>query len=220
MGVVPKVRIDRIQFYEAHAPVWLEEGAAIGVSGAEATLLAERAAEARESYMAALRARDAAQAATDRYHQLTASMSAYGSALMSKIRGFAEVTDDIRVYSRAQIPPPAPAAPAPPPGKPNGFSINLLQTGTLVLRWKCANPASTFGTIYEVRRRIGNGELTFVGTTGVKSFTDHTIPAGSTGIVYQITAVRSTRRGQPAQFNVNFGTDESAVSAREMKMAA
>jgi hypothetical protein len=84
----------------------------------------------------------------------------------------------------------------------------LLQTGALELKWKCNNPSGTQGTIYEVKRQIGgvgSGGFVFVGASGVRSFTDDTLPSGSAPVTYQITAVRSTARGKPAQFTVNFG---------------
>ena len=49
---------------------------------------------------------------------------------------------------------------------------SFLQTGAVELKWKCANPTGTQGTIYECRRKIGNGAFTFVGATGVRAFTD------------------------------------------------
>jgi hypothetical protein len=62
------------------------------------------------------------------------------------------------------------------------------------------------GTIYEVKRAAGGGSMEFVGASGVKTFTDDTLPMGASPVTYQITAVRSTARGNPAQFVVNFGT--------------
>jgi hypothetical protein len=45
--------------------------------------------------------------------------------------------------------------------------------------------------------------------TGVKTFTDDSLPANASPCTYQITAVRAARggaaRGNPAQFTVNFG---------------
>jgi hypothetical protein len=76
--------------------------------------------------------------------------------------------------------------------------------GSLELKGKCSNPSGTPGTIYEVKRSIGGGAMEFVGTSGVKSFTDDTL-TGASPVMYQITAVRSTSRGNPAQFIVNFG---------------
>lgn len=104
--------------------------------------------------------------------------------------------------------------------------MSLLQNGALELKWKCNNPSGTQGTIYEVKRQIGTGPLVFFGASGVKSFTDDTLPAGSTPSTYQITAIRSTARGNPAQFTVNFGIGGSGLTiasieeSSPVKMAA
>ena len=73
---------------------------------------------------------------------------------------------------------------------------------------QCRAPST--GTIYEIRRRgnTAGSNFVFVGASGTKTFLDETVPAGaagSGGVTYQITAVRSTNRGNPAQFIVNFG---------------
>jgi hypothetical protein len=97
--------------------------------------------------------------------------------------------------------------PTPAPGTPSALHVDLLATGALVLSWKCPHPSGAIGTVYEVQRRIG-GEgdpFAYVGTTGSKTFIDDTLPAGSSNITYQITAVRSTARGHAARFSVNFG---------------
>lgn len=95
-----------------------------------------------------------------------------------------------------------PATPGtlPPPGTPFDFTVSLMQSGALELKWKCNNPEGTSGTIYEVRRAG-----TFVGATGVRTFVDETLP-GTSPVMYQVTAIRSTSRGNPAQFTVTFGT--------------
>ncbi len=72
--------------------------------------------------------------------------------------------------------------------------------------------------MYQVYRQIdGSGEMAFLGTSGTKSFTDTTLPAGSRAVVYQIRAMRSTAIGPSAQFIVNFGM--SGVQATVKKAA-
>ncbi|MCC6951557.1 MAG: hypothetical protein IT433_08925 [Phycisphaerales bacterium] len=100
---------------------------------------------------------------------------------------------------------PATPGTTPPPGTPFEFTVGLLQNGALELKWKCSNPSGTVGTIYEVKRSIGSGAFAFIGVSGVKMFTDETLPNGAMPATYQVTAVRSTARGNPAQFTVNFG---------------
>jgi hypothetical protein len=76
------------------------------------------------------------------------------------------------------------------------------------MRWKCANPAGSQGTFYQVSRRTGTGGAGVfvpVGGTGNKSFVDATVPAGVANVTYQVVAVRSTAMDLAAQFTVNFG---------------
>lgn len=125
------------------------------------------------------------------------------------------------------IPPPAKASPIGPPGQPTQFTFELDARGALELSWKCKNPRGAVGTMYQVSRRIGpGGELVPLGITGEKRFVDETIPAGSTQVIYQIQAIRSTAAGPIATFNVNFGTGRarstmtSAMQLERSKLAA
>ena len=66
--------------------------------------------------------------------------------------------------------------------------------------------AGAGGTMYQVSRRAGgSGPFAQIGGTGVRSFVDDTVPAGTAAVTYQIRAVRSTTAGVAAQFVVNFG---------------
>jgi len=133
-------------------------------------------------------------------------MQTEGAGLIRTIKNKAESTNDPNVYVLAQIPSPATPTPVGPPGTPTDFRIELLQYGGLKLTFKCSNPTGSVGTIYEVKRRNGaTGAFTYIGATGVKSFTDATLPSGLTSVTYQITAIRSTASGIPAQFSINFG---------------
>lgn len=229
MSVIPTTRIGKVEFYEVHSPVWAAQAAAVGLTTTETAEITQRTEKSRGAYQAMLTARASAKAATEDFYDNVADMASYGAGLMSKIRGFAESTANPTVYIMAQIPAPATPTPAPAPGKPMDFSVELSESGVIMLKWKCVNPVGTTGTIYEVRRRIGAGSpWTFLGATGVKSFDDDTLPAGSTGVTYEISAVRSTKRGLPGQFNVNFGVGgDGAAFARvenvptvSVKMAA
>jgi len=229
MGVVPDTRLGKIEFYEAHISPWTTNAAGIGLTPASVTALGTLTTQARAAYNAHIAARDAARAATDNFYDKVRDMHngpGAGADMIRTIRNHAETKDDPNVYVLAQIPPPATPGTTPPPGTPFEFTVGLLQNGALELKWKCNNPSGTQGTIYEVKRAIGGGAFNFVGATGVKLFTDDTLPSGSAPVTYQITAVRSTARGNPAQFTVNFGiggpglTIASVTEGGPMKMAA
>jgi len=229
MGTVPNDRLGKIEFYEAHLAPWTINAAAIGLLPASVTALGTLTTQARAAFNAAEAARQAARAATQNFYDKVRNMhggAGAGSDMIETIKNYAQSKNDPNIYVLAQIPPPAVPGITPPPGTPFDFTVGLLQNGALELKWKCNNPSGTQGTIYEVKRQIGGGALTFVGATGVKVFTDETLPSGSSPATYQITAVRSTARGNPAQFTVNFGiggpglTIASVTEGRPMKMAA
>ena len=96
-------------------------------------------------------------------------------------------------------------SPLPEPGTPWGLRTTLDGDGSLILKWKCDNPAGSRGTQYELWRQIAGGEFVFLGTIGVKHYRDHSLPIGATGILYKLRATRSTKRGPWAVFPVNFG---------------
>lgn len=223
MGVTPNTRLGKIEFYESHLSVWTANAAAIGLTAPMVTALGVRVAEARAAYNAAEEARAASKAATFTFHLDTDGMADLGAGLIRTIKNFAENNNDPNVYSLAQIPPPQPAGPTPPPGRPFELTVGLLQTGALELKWKCDNPSGTSGTVYEVQRRIGNGQFAYIGVSGNRSFTDDTLPQGSSSIIYQITAIRSTQSGPAAQFVVNFGVQgvtATAIEPGDIRLAA
>ncbi|MGH7132045.1 MAG: hypothetical protein ACREJO_08885 [Phycisphaerales bacterium] len=212
MGVVPDTRLGKIEFYESHNSAWSTNAAAIGLTAGKVTALAALITTARKSYDAHVTAQAAAKAATQTFYDAVRFMHSSpgaGADMVETIKNFAQTTGNPTVYNLAQIPPPATPGTTPPPGTPFKFTVGLTQEGAIELKWKCQNPSGTQGTIYEVRRKIGgsgsSNPFTFVGATGVKKFTDDTLTSGSTNVTYQVTAVRSTARGTPAQFNVNFG---------------
>jgi hypothetical protein len=234
MGITPTTRLGKIEFYESHVGPWATSAVAIGLQTSAVTALTTLTSAARKAYGDHLAAQDAAKTATQNFYDKVRAMHngiGAGADMIETIKAFAETTNNPNVYTLAMIPPPATPGVTPPPGTPSDFSVGLLQDGSVKLTWKCSNPAGVGGTNYEVLRKIGGSTtFTYLGQIGKKSFTDVTIPAGSTPATYQVTAFRSTARGEPAQFTVNFGvgggggmfiasTSEGVVNG-EMKMAA
>ena len=228
MGTTPNSRIGKIEFYESHISPWTTNAAGIGLSPTSVSGLASLTVDARAAYNAHVAAQDTARAATQAFYQAVAAMHSgpgAGSDMIGTIRNYAQTNNDPNVYTLAQIPPPATPGVTPPPGLPSNFTVELLQNGALALKWKCKNPAGVGGTIYEVLRSVGGGAFSFVGNPGEKAFTDETVPQGSGTVTYQITATRSTARGNPAQFTVTFGTGGATVTVENVtgsgvKMAA
>ncbi len=218
MGTIPNSRLGKIQFYEAHITPWTNNAAAIGLSLPDVANLTTLTGEARTAYDEHMLAQDAAKSATQNFYNKVSAMHGSpnaGSDMIETIRIFAQTTDDPNVYTLAQIPPPAPPGVVGPPGTPDNFRVALLQNGAVELGWKCQNPAGGTGTVYEILRSDNGGPFVFVATAGTKNFTDDTIPANTSPVTYQITGVRSTVRGDPAQFTVKFGADGVTQSQSE-----
>jgi hypothetical protein len=65
--------------------------------------------------------------------------------------------------------------------------------------------------MYHVHRQINDEpDFTFIGSVGTKRFTDKTLPEGATNITYRVQAVRSTVKGEWANYIVRFGVSRPA----------
>jgi hypothetical protein len=220
MPTVPSDRLAKLAFYEAHAPVWAPVATSIGLTSAAVTALSTAATNARTCYTAHVAAQAAAKAATAAFYDSIRTLHSapgMGADMIQQIKTKAQMTNNPNVYVLAQIPAPAVPAPAPAPGTPTDFTVALKQDGSLELKWRCPNPAGVSGTIYQVLRRVSGAtaEFSLVGATGTRKFIDNTLPAGASPVTYQVTAVRSTASGDPAQFTVSFGTGGSGGATIE-----
>lgn len=208
MSIAPKATLDFLEFCKLHIGPWTTTPSAVGLSAPLAASFQASYDKAQASYDDAESKNAIKKAATLISQDDVRALRRTVSECLGVIKGFAETQPSpAAVYAAAEIPAPLPPSPAPAPGTPTEFSVGLSQSGVIMLAWKCANPTGTTGTIYEVRRRTGMGAWNFIGATGVKAFDDDTLmsSAAVNGVTYEITAVRSTKRGLPAQFNVNFG---------------
>lgn len=206
MSILPSRVQDLIEFMNLHAPIWVTNAAGIGVLPSAASSFSALAAAAQNAYTARLNADEAARVALVAQKTAVADARRAASDLIRTIKAFAEnAPKPTVVYNLAQIPPPATPGSVPPPGTPSNFNVTLLQSGALELKWKCINPPGASGTVYEIQRRIGEGAWTTLPPSGARTFIDSTIPSGGSPVMYQITGIRSTLRGQPATFSVMFG---------------
>lgn len=229
MSVLPSKVQDLLDFCDNHVNTFMTNAVAIGLLPAQATAFKNAAGAARSNYNSALAADMAKKAATNTSQMSVTALRKNAADVIALVKAFADSTANPSVvYDLAQIPMPATPSPAPAPGTPTDFTATLDQSGVVTLKWKCANPPGVGGTIYECARKVGGGDFTFIGAVGTREFADTTLPAGSVGVTYQITATRSTTRGNPAQFNVNFGVGggggmfiaSTSEDVTPMKMAA
>lgn len=219
MRILPKTPAQQVRRLTTLVPAWAVDPVAVGLSPDRIAEIEALLAQARAAQLAAYEARNAARSATLAFENATAALVRNASSAIGLIKATASASSDpVAILARAQLPVTNAAAPGslPPPGTPTGFRVELLQDGAIVLSWKCDNPEGSVGTMYQVRRCVhGRNKDAFehLALCGEKTFTDSDIPAESGSLTYEVTAVRSTRRGQPARFNVNFGA-QSPTSAR------
>lgn len=205
MSVLPSSKAERVQWCQDHVEPWTTNFAAIGVTSAAVSAWSTKVTAASSAFDAKRLAYQAAEAATNDYYAAVAAMTNASSALIKQIKAQAQIVGPT-VYGLAEIPAPADPTHRDPPGTPTDLKLELTPTGILLMKWKCNNPRGLGGTMYQVyRRHTPLGAFLPLGGTGSKSFTDDSIPAGSTQLTYQIQAVRSTALGIAAEFNVNFG---------------
>lgn len=224
MPVLPNGKADKIQFCKNHSEIWTTNAVAMGSTAADVAAWQALVDAAEAAQTAAGAARDAAIAATNDYNNAVDQMTQYTSVIIKQVKTKAAISGD-SIYSLANIPAPADPGPAPMPGTPYDFKTELDGNGALILKWKCDNPRGTSGTIYRIYRQLdGKGEFFSVGDSGMKGFTDNTIPAGTAQVTYQMQAARTTGGGMWASFTVRFGSAEAQPQVSEgepsLKMAA
>jgi len=219
MGVVPNSIVGRIQFFEEHLPVWVDNAAKIGLSSVQLTDLATRTAQARADFETALASRSEAKANTELQNLSVGSMYNLGSDLIKTVRAYAETTEDPTVYASAQIPAPATPTPLGPPATPTDLAVTLTTVGDLELTWKASRAG---GTSFSIERQTGpTGSWSLIGTSEDKTFTDSAVPTGETQIAYRVTAARSGGASDPTPpFVVYFGTAGASSGGESLTLAA
>lgn len=191
-------RADFVEWCQAHAPVFAADPDAIGMTAGQAAKFKSVTDAAAKAILAQQEAQQAAAVATQRVRAALADLQAGAGDAVRSIRACAELNSNPnKIYSTAQIPPPADPSPTPAPDQPRRLAVTLVAaTGALTLTWKAANPRGTSGTAYVIRRRLpGETAFRFLGVTGEKRFTDETVPAGTERVEYTIQGQRGKRTG-------------------------
>jgi hypothetical protein len=140
------------------------------------------------------------------------------SDLSKLIDGTSTVTNEQRAAIGLSVR--ATPTPAPLPGVPTDFKVELGNTGELMLSWKNSNAT---GCVYQIWRKIGSADWEHLCGVGKKKVTDTTVPAGTPQVQYQIQAVRSTGASDWGVFIVNLGNSTAsaiAAAASAARLAA
>ena len=208
MSTVPADIDGKIAFFKTRTATpdgaWTLNSVAIGSSAAEITSLGTKVQACQDARDEQLAAKAALKSATLNLKNTLAAMADAGSDVIKKVKARA-ATDGNNIYVLADLPAPATPSPVPPPGKPFDFKATLEDNGALTFDFKCPNPRSAVGTVYQISRQLPGGDMIVVGTSGKKEFTDDTLPSTLGPVTYQIIAVRSTAKGPMAEFTVKFG---------------
>ncbi len=216
MGTYPTApRSAFLEWARTHADVFVSNASQIGLTAAQAQAFkadaAAAEAAANEQAQAAQSAKIATQIANDKVSQLRTR----ARATVGLIKGFATSTNNMNVYSIAEIPAPVDPSSVPPPAQPTDMKVMLEPTsGALTITWKAANPVGSQGTSYIIKRRTSpTAQFEFIGVTGSKKFVDSTFAAGPDMVQYTVQGQRSDSAGPVSNIVVvNFGVPPTMVA--------
>jgi hypothetical protein len=225
MSVMPRKFQDFLAWAQNHAPKWVAQAANIGVDPAQATAFSTLVSALNTSYQAQISAQSAAKNATIALHAATGTTRAAAADIVRLVKAYAENSATPNtVYAKADIPPPATPAPAPPPGQPANFKAVLEPTGLLSFTWKAPNPSGLNGTVWTIRRKLaGENAWSVVGATGLRKFTDETLPLGGGGgqVQYEVQGQRGQSVGLASSpFVVQFGVAGGGLTIASQFMVA
>jgi hypothetical protein len=216
MPTMPDKIAERLAFFELHLPVWAANPTAIGLTAIQVADLATRTASARTAFDAAQNARSTAKATTVTQTEAMGDMSNLGGDLIKTIRAFAETTNDVNVYSAAQIPPPAPPTPTGPPDVPTNIDASINNFGEIKVNWKASRAV---GTQFIVQRQLKAvdgtlGNWSFAGSSVTNDYTDTTVPTGFAAVNYRVYAQRPGGQSDASiTVTLNFGTGAATTTA-------
>lgn len=212
MGILEGTKLENLEFLEGHSQNWLTNAVAIGLSIVLANDIKAKTIDCRASYTALLAAREAARNATQIFYDKYGLMYGSGRDGVRLIKAFAEnQPNPLTVYTLAMIPPPAPPGPSPVPQAPTNFKVELNPDGSVTLKWKGNGEGNTF---WIVKRKLpGQSVFTFAGGSGIKRFTDTTIPSGTGSLEYTVFGQRGDVSGPESNvIAIRFGTGGPGLS--------
>ncbi len=233
MGTIPTDDRQLVTFCAAHKDTWVTNQAQIGVTASQNTALSAALLNAQKSLDAAETARAVSKGATTMFKSNSRSLRDICGDIVRTVQTFAKNNNNPAVYGLADIPAPQPRSQnAPPPGQPGDIRAGVNSDGSLTLTWKSNNPSGVSNVVYKVQRAFnGANNYTLLDTVGERTFTDMTIPFGTTSVSYIITGKRGGQTGQMSSaFTAQFGSiagggglfiaSTTTVPSTGMKMAA
>ncbi|MGD9790239.1 MAG: hypothetical protein AB7Q00_01725 [Phycisphaerales bacterium] len=190
---------EMLEWLDNHQQLWNASAPELGISAPEALEMKNLYIAAQGAYDAASAARQASKNATSLLRSTLGAARSKGSALSRDIVSFIEQSGNEDLWALAGLTPPAAPGEAPPPNAPTELFATLDSIGNVIVSWRATQPAGTSGTIYQVRRALDNETgFTLLDVVGEKTFTDETVPLGTTTVQYVVYARRSGVLSEPS----------------------
>ncbi|MGH7132676.1 MAG: hypothetical protein ACREJO_12090 [Phycisphaerales bacterium] len=211
-AILPRDPRQLVTFAQFHAPVWQQHAAELGLSPQQLQDLLAGTSEGAATAAAAQEARYASLGATQVYYDAAARLRDVLGACMATIHATAAASaEPVETYTTAQVPVPRrPGRSAGDPAQPENLRATLLWDGSLRLNWSARQPAGVTGVVTLVLRRLpGEGDTDFrlIDLVGGKTWTDQTLPPGTTAAEYQLQGRRGDRTGPLSNIlSVPFGS--------------
>lgn len=209
MSELPASRQARLEYFEARNALWLANATAIGITAAQATAIKTATQANRADFGTMEVARGASKAATNTFYTSNNTMTDLGRDLLKTIKAFAQTTNNPAVYSLANIDPPTPPSPVPPPDVPTDLVGVLSPVGVATVSWKSTKSGASSGIFFVVARQWqGEADFTVLGASAEKSFIDPAPNAAAGPVYYRVRAVRGADQSdwtQPIVFNIAGG---------------
>lgn len=222
--IIPSNNNDFREWINTRSAAWTENSAAVGITTLQATQMATQATAMDDVWGELEKAKNAYEVARNNWNATKEATYDLGNENVRRIKTFAaNSTDPANVYTLSLIPAPkSPVSNVPPGACTNVVAALDTVTGKLTLRWKCNNPKTATGTVYNIQRRVGtSGTWSLMGVISNKKFIDNAPPTAAV-VQYQITAQRGLLLGQPSgPVSVLFGVGSSGETViTAVKMAA
>lgn len=190
MRVVPRTRVEQIEFFENRIDGWRSVADEIGLTEQQVDELEALADQARADYALANRLRTQSVSATNAMRNSVDRMHRFGSAMISAIKAKAETSDNPHVYTAAKIMPPASPSSSGLPDRPTGVSAQIDNSGHVVVSW---NGSLAHGTFFSVmKKRSDESHWQQLGAVRGKVFIDPNSPPSCEFAMYQVFAHRSS----------------------------
>jgi hypothetical protein len=195
-NVWPATAVQQIQWLKDRLADWTTNADSLGISDDSIAQLTTLVNAANTSLLDAVAARSIAKGKTQTFYSNAEPASAFASAIIKVIRAQAVTSDDPNIYELARLDPPAPPSPVPAPTEPTDLRTTVENDGSIRLSWKARNASPSAGTAFTIFRKLaGQESYVPVGTVGVRTFTDNTVPPGTPSIQYIIRGIRGDKAG-------------------------